>query len=199
MSNLTERMKVSEFIGNGDQRSDVKKLLHFRKGEIYLCSLDEDDEITDAPFFSKSGLIGKTRPCMIFSTFEYNESWRNTYTIIPIKTNNTEKSTQEYIQTSPDIYVPIWMNGSEKLIMINQARPIDVKKVRQYIGTITNQDVLNKVDELYLQCHYGSKDDIHEIYNRYGTTDRIIDFLCSEKAYTCFKHYIKETTGEVIK
>lgn len=195
-TSLAEKLK---FETEDDGKSDIKRILHFNKGDIYLCRLDDEDDDNDTPFFSKSGLIGKTRPCMIFSTIEYNDCWRNTYTVIPIKTNNTGLSTKEYIEQSPDIFVPIWMEGSEKLIMVNQARPLGVKRVKSYIGTITNQEVLNKVDKLYLQCHFGSKDDISEIYNRYESTERIINFLCSEKAYTCFKHYIKDKTGEVIK
>ena len=179
--------------------TDVRKILHFNKGDIYICQLDEEDDDSDTPFFSKTGLIGKTRPCMIFSTLEYNDKWRNTYTVIPIKTNNTEKSTKEYIETSPDVFVPLYMNGAEKLLMINQARPLKASRIRSYVGTITNEKVLNEVDKLYLQCHFGTEKDISKIYSRYGTTDRIINFLCSEKGYTCFKHYIKETTGEVIK
>lgn len=182
-----------------DSVSDVKKILHFNKGDIYICQLDEDENAVDNQFFSKSGLIGKTRPCMIFSTLEYNDAWRNTYTVIPIKTNNTELPTKEYIQQSPDIFVPIMMHGTEKLLMVNQARPLSARRIRSYLGTIVNQDILNEVDRLFLQCHFGLSSDISKIYSRYGSTDRIIKFLCSEKGYTCFKHYMKETTGEVIK
>ena len=185
----TEKILLTE--NDDDPITDVRKILHFNKGDIYICQLDEEDDDAETPFFSKSGLIGKTRPCMIFSTLEYNDEWRNTYTVIPIKTNNTDKSTKEYIEHSPDIFVPLWMNGIEKLLMINQARPLNARRIRSYVGTITNQDVLAEVDKMYLQCHFGLKNDIDKIYNKYGSTDEIIKFLSSNQAFTCYDKYIK--------
>ena len=172
------------------KETDVKKICHYNKGEIYICNLDEDNG--DKQFFSSSGLIGKSRPCMIFSTREYNDSFRNTYTVIPIKTNNTEKSDEEYIRTSPDVFVPIVIDGDEKLLMVNQARPLKCQRIQSYIGTIVNQEVLAEVDRSYLSWHFGDESKIADMYDKYKNTENIINFLCSKKAKTCYDHWVKE-------
>lgn len=164
-----------------DTRTDVKKKFNFKKGDICICNLDEEDGYNGS-YFSKTGLIGKSRPCLIFSTEEYNKDFRNTYTVIPIKSNNTGLTTEEYVSTSLDIITPIWIHGTEKFIIITQARPLSVKRIGGYVGTITNPKVLDKVDELFMATHFCDKNKAEFISEYYGNFNNALNFLCSEEA-----------------
>lgn len=166
-------------------KTDIKRIYDFKKGDIYICNLDED-ESKDGSYFSTTGLIGKTRPCFLFSIKEYNDEFRNTYTIMPIKTNNTGLSTEEYIRTSHDIVTPIWIDGVEKFIVVNQARPLCVRKVIRYLGTVVNPDVLIKVDELFLATHFCGAEKAKEISLNYGNFENAVNFLCSEDAKSLY-------------
>ena len=170
-------------------RSDTKRIIHFRRGDIYFCNLDENTP-GEKTCFSTSGLIGKTRPCVIWSCQEYNDEFRNTYMVIPIKTNNTDDPIDEYIKRSPDVFVPIWMEGTEKMIMINQLRPIAPQNIKAYSGTIVNQDVINEIDRKIWELFYQKK--TNDIFDNYKDMDNIIEFLRSDKALTCYKHWKKE-------
>lgn len=175
-----------------DERTDVRRLIDFKRGQIYICTLD-DYRISQANehLFSKTGLIGKSRPCMIWSNDDYNGENRNTYTIIPIKSNHTSLPTKQYIKESYDILVPIWINGVEKFLAVSQARPINAINIRSYVGTITNQEILNEIDKAFLVNHMRDKTITEEIFHKYGNIENIIDFLNSNKAYNCYMNYLK--------
>lgn len=175
-----------------DEQTDVRRLIDFKRGQIYICSLDDyrapnqNDHL-----FSKTGLIGKSRPCMIWSNDEYNGENRNTYTIIPIKSNHTDLPTKQYISESYDILVPIWINGLEKFLTVSQARPINATNIRSYVGSITNQEILNEVDKAFLINHMRDRKMTEEIFLKYGSIENIMDFLNSNKAYNCYMNYLK--------
>lgn len=175
-----------------DERTDVRRMVDFKRGQIYICTLD-DYRVTQSEehLFSKTGLIGKSRPCMIWSNDDYNKDSRNTYTIIPIKSNHTSLSTKQYIQESYDILVPIWINGVEKFLAVSQARPINAVNIRSYMGTITNQEILDEVDKAFLVNHMRDKDIMEQIFYKYGNVENIIEFLNSNKAYNCYLNYVK--------
>lgn len=187
---------------NGDKKSDVRKIVEYKRGQIYICDLDEGFTKDEKEhLFSQTGLIGKARPCMIYSNSEYNCSTRNTYMIIPIKTNHTDLPSSQYIKESYDLLVPIWMGGIEKFLVINQARPINARRVSSYIGTVTNEELLDKVDKMMIRMECDDKyiNDIEKIFSRYGSMDNIVKFLASDKANNCWINYKKTMTKENMK
>lgn len=131
-----------------DKQLDVKRMLDVKRGQIYLCKLDDvNSKSDDNKIYSKTGLIGKTRPCLIVSSDKYNDDPnRLTYRIVPIKTNHTDLPTEEFVKKSNDILIPIDMAEGTKFLVINQSRPINIGCISTYIGTITNKQVLNQVD-----------------------------------------------------
>lgn len=135
---------------------DVKRLVTIQRGQIYACSLDEPNSNGkySANEFSKTGLIGKKRPCLIISNDEINK--RGTmYRIVPIKTNHTDLSPLEYAAKSLDILIPIEMAEDTKFLVINQTRPINISSVGSYVATVTNTKLLDKVDRAILEMDTG--------------------------------------------
>lgn len=134
---------------------DVKRMITIQRGQIYACSLDEPiNGKYSANEFSKTGLIGKKRPCLIISNDEINK--RGTmYRIVPIKTNHTNLSPLEYAAKSPDILIPIEMAEGTKFLVINQTRPINISSVGSYVASVTNSKLLDKVDRAILEMDTG--------------------------------------------
>ena len=135
-----------------DKQLDVKRMLNIERGQIYLCKLDDNPTHNNEPkIYSKTGLIGKTRPCMILSSDKYNSQDKLTYRIIPIKTDDIGLSRQEFMEDSNDILIPIDMAEGTKFLVINQSRPINIGCISTYIGTITNKDLLDKIDAAIIE------------------------------------------------
>ena len=134
---------------------DVKRMITIQRGQIYACSLDEPiNGKYSANEFSKTGLIGKKRPCLIISNDDINK--RGTmYRIVPIKTNHTNLSPLEYAAKSPDILIPIEMAEGTKFLVINQTRPINISSVGRYVASVTNTKLLDKVDRAILEMDTG--------------------------------------------
>jgi mRNA-degrading endonuclease toxin of MazEF toxin-antitoxin module len=181
---------------NGKKYTDVRRLIEFKKGDIYICRLDEDNQNSaETKLFSSTGLIGKARPCMIYSNDEHNKTARNTYYIIPIKTNHSGKSAQEYIDESLDILVPIWFSGVQKFLNISQLRPISACRISSYLGTVINHTVLEKVDKLVWYNTAFRKDDLREVFKTYGSYDNILNFLLSQDT---IQYYIQTTVPQLL-
>lgn len=175
-------------------RTDVRRLINFKRGDIYVCQLDEDytsSEInSQKKLFSTTGLIGKKRPCIIWSNNEYNSTNRNTYTVIPIKTNHTDKSSEDYVNTSYDILVPIFIEGEERFVVVSQARPLNSKCILSYFGTITNPDLLDTIEKEFVRYQLNNTHDIDAIFKQYGSLSNALEFLNSKfakDAYSKFK------------
>lgn len=151
--NLTTQDPSAPIDGEVKERVlDVKRMITIQRGQIYACSLDEPDRNGNytANEFSKTGLIGKKRPCLIISNDTLNKNG-NMYRIVPIKTNHTELSALEYAAKSSDILIPIEMKDDTKFLVINQARPINIASVGSYVTTVTNSKLLDKVDRAILE------------------------------------------------
>lgn len=137
---------------------DVKRMVTIQRGQIYACSLDEpttESRKNNSQFeFSKTGLIGKKRPCLIISNDNINKNG-SLYRIVPIKTNHTDLSPLEYAAKSSDILIPIEMAEDTKFLVINQTRPINISSVGSYVATITNTKLLDKVDKAIMEMDTG--------------------------------------------
>lgn len=143
--------------GVKERTLDVKRMVTIQRGQIYACSLDEpgDYKKNSTQFeFSKTGLIGKKRPCLIISNDSINKTG-SLYRIVPIKTNHTDLSPLEYAAKSSDILIPIEMAEDTKFLVINQSRPITISSVGSYVATITNTKLLDKVDKAIMEMDTG--------------------------------------------
>lgn len=140
-----------------DRVLDVKRMVNIRRGQIYMCSLDEPYNYGSRKSqeeFSKTGLIGKKRPCLIISNDNINANG-SVYRIIPIKSNHTELSTLEYVAKSSDTLIPIEMSEDTKFLVVNQSRPIHISSVNNYVATITNSKLLDKIDKAIIEMDTG--------------------------------------------
>lgn len=173
---------------------DVRRMLNVQRGQIYLCKLDENQTHNEENrIYSKTGLLGKTRPCLIVSSDGYNSiPEQKTYRIVPIKTNHTNLTTEEYIKQSQDVLIPINMFEGTKFLVVNQSRPISIGCISTYIGTITNKEIMNKVDDAILwidtSLHLDSKM-IEDIYNIFGDYSNFMRFLSDKRVKNIMSAY----------
>ena len=149
---VNENVSSAEEEQSKERVLDVKRMVTIQRGQIYACSLDEPSNYGKKgdTEFSKTGLIGKKRPCLIISNDTINKN-STIYRIVPIKTNHTDLSPLEFAARSSDILIPIEMAEETKFLVINQSRPINISSVGSYVATITNSKLLDKVDRAILE------------------------------------------------
>lgn len=138
------------------------------RGDIYYIDLDEypfepnnekvnDDNQQRQKYMPTSGLIGKSRPCVIISDSEYNESAFGAR-IIPIKSVN-ESGAKQY----NDVVVQIEFDNGIHNAIINQSRFVSRKRIKQYLGTLVNKK-LDEIDRKILEVDTGlSAEDIEAL------------------------------------
>lgn len=157
---------------------DVKKGLEIKRGQIYLCDLNEDNPNcdNDIPSLSTTGLISKRRPCIVISTPEHHKKGSILFRIAPIKSNHTSKSAEDYVRDSYDVLIPINMPDGTKFIVVNQTRAITIKRIVSYLCEINNPEILDKVDQEIIKMDTGvdlselmPKDTIDNVFGNYET------------------------------
>lgn len=131
-----------------DLSLDVKRVIH--KWDIYYVDLGNAGSGS-----IKRRTINKNRPCIIISSEITNMiPGQVLYTVLPIKTQHT---TNETHIDKYSIYHDIKINttqehiGQISKIAINQITTVDVKDIKNYIGSVYNKDfkmsILNKLAE----------------------------------------------------
>lgn len=70
--------------------SDTGRII--KKFDIYLCDLGEGE------LFTSGGDIGKTRPCVIISSNNFNHPKSCRYIVAPIRTEHKETITKENLE-----------------------------------------------------------------------------------------------------
>lgn len=120
-------MKLSE-------KSDVIKTV--KRGDVYFCSLSHPD---DEEMKYNQYLLGKVRPCLVigtdtFLTYPF-------YHVIPIRNNN------ENVLVNKENTIPILLEDNyDSILDFNQTRPVHVKMIRDYVGTIYDEEILCKIE-----------------------------------------------------
>lgn len=134
------------YFENGEEyKSDVYRRI--QKFDIFYCDLGAIDDVA-------SGTLGKERPCVIVSSDELSHPKAGQYIIAPIRTEhnlNVYKETLESIVTSKKkvgrVYVPIEMAPDDyRFIDITQIRQITIGKIKNYVSTIGNSELKNRIN-----------------------------------------------------
>lgn len=188
-------MDSTEF--NQDYKPDVKTNITIKRGDIYLINLDENPPASkkDAVSLSKTGLISKTRPCLVISSEQYNAQKGISFRIAPIKSNNTHMSSEEYIRTSLDVLVPIKMVEGEKFIVINQTRPITLRQIEKYIATVNNDEIMRQVDREIIKLDTGL--DYDKLVSE-SEDAQYYNFICEQFGdFQTFKKYCSEKNNTI--
>lgn len=204
MANVNETVETTNNEEEKERPLDVKRMVTIQRGQIYACSLDEPNSSGrySATEFSKTGLIGKKRPCLIISNDEINKRG-NMYRIVPIKTNHTDLSPLEYAAKSSDVLIPIEMAEDTKFLVINQIRPINISSVGSYVATVTNTKLLDKVDRAILEMDTGfdmkyltvAEDVVKSASKYFENMDDIAKFFSDPAAANLLRAW-KGTDGE---
>ena len=124
------------------ENSDVIKTI--KRGDVYFCSLSHpnDEEMKYNQF-----LLGKMRPCLIIGTD--SSLTYPFYHVIPIRNNN------ENALVNKENIIPILLEDDyDSILDFNQTRPVHVKYIKDYIGTIYDEEIICKI-EMKLIENYG--------------------------------------------
>lgn len=116
------------------ENSDVVKTI--RRGDIYFCCLSSpaDEELKHNQY-----LLGKVRPCLIIG----NDSQISYpfYHVIPIRSN------VENDLTNKENMIPICLEDDHDSVLdFSQARPVHINLIRDYIGTIYDDELMSKIE-----------------------------------------------------
>ena len=136
------------------------------KFDVYICDLGET-----VSEFADTGMLTKKRPCVIVSSDDLNNPRNGQYKIAPIRTEHyhseVNRENLEMIIAEKRklgrIYVPIEMNKEDfRFIDLTQTRPISIRKIQHYVGTILNSELRRRINRDLLETSY-TKDELQEL------------------------------------
>ena len=143
------------------KNGSIKKIIN--RGDVYQCLLSPIDDMP------KDGRIGKCRPCLIISEQFDDTVYKK---IIPIRTVENYDSMPQSIKQS---LVPIVLEENRTSYLdIRQERPISDSLIKNYIGTVTDQNIFKQIKEVHDRiCFPEQFDDSHEMV--YADKDNCIE------------------------
>ena len=141
---------------NGEQfNSDTARIIN--KFDIYVCDLGEIGE---------SNTLGKSRPCVIISSNEYNSPKNGQYIIAPIRTEHQMEVSRDTLETIVKerrklgrIYVPIEMAPDDfRFIDISQMRQISNTNVVKYSSTVINENIRKRINDSIFELIFSQQE-----------------------------------------
>ena len=126
MSTVDMRVLNSSVVEEIEEKDAFSKLVRrISVNDVYWCNLGD---ITDQ--YNKY-MIKKCRPCIILSKDIDDNSQKNCFTILPIKTYRGDNENNYFVTEK------INLGDVESLLCMDQIRPINRRSIHEYIGTIT--------------------------------------------------------------
>lgn len=121
------------------ENSDVVKTI--KRGGVYFCQLSSptDDELKHSQY-----LIGKMRPCLIVGTDSLLTY--PFYHAIPIRSKSENDLTNK--ENLIDIRLE---DDHESALDFGQTRPVHINFIKDYIGTIYDDEIISKIERKLLE------------------------------------------------
>lgn len=141
----------------GNYSSDTGKII--RKFDIYLCDLGEGE-------FISGGDIGKTRPCVIISSDNYNNPKSCRYVVAPIRTEHKEDITKNNVESfvkrkkeTGTLYVPLEMAPDDlRFIDITEMKKVASSKLIRYLHSVINPSVKDRINKTIVEFLFSDEE-----------------------------------------